>query len=723
MSTAKAAGVLPLLSVSSGGSGGGGGRGKRRHYGSTVHRSGVRGWRGSYASGNGDDAEDDADVGDHNGAGAGGIAGGCSREALRLRAVAAGARELDVPELPRSRLATYARVARYLQPHRLAISAALLLTVASTASLLAVMRLFGLLSAAVGRGSVAHVLRYAGFCTALLTAKCAAQYGQDVLLAHTCIDVTTQLRRATVEHVLALGADERDGADSGELVYRATAEIDRVGGACVTMLRNMLPSLVQFVGVLCYMACVSPMLTVGVLATAPLMAGVYGALERRLETSVRDAQQHMSQLAAHCTEAFRHVRLVQAYLAQRFVMRSVDSVAERLRGARKRADALRALISPAVTLCYALTVLVLLALSAMSIARGRLTAAELVTFLTCVAFLIEPIQLLVSKFGELKEGELAAARMFALLARRPRIRDRAEHRVGPEAAAAAKTTGRSDGDGSCVGDGTAIIELRDVWYSYHASAGEAECALRGVSLRFNVGETVALVGGSGAGKSTLVALLSRLRDPTRGAVLFDGVDARDLPLRDVRRRVAVVPQDAPTLSGSVRDNIVFGAAADDDDDHNAAAGRVERASRAAHAHEFIARSLPAGYDTAVGEGGAALSGGQRQRIAIARAFYRDAPVLVLDEATSALDAESERMVQEALERVLRAEQRKTVIIIAHRLATLRHVDRVVVMERGVVVEQGTHDALMARSGGRYAALFRAQQFDGAEGRAGETRTG
>jgi subfamily B ATP-binding cassette protein MsbA len=310
---------------------------------------------------------------------------------------------------------------------------------------------------------------------------------------------------------------------------------------------------------------------------------------------------------------------------------------------------------------------------------GTLTAGALVAFLFYAFFIAAAVGSLASLFGNFQEAIGAAQRVFELLDTQPTVAEPV--RPAPLARPSAR------------GAPGVAVALEDVHFRYDDALPDV---LHGVTLRAAPGEVVALVGRSGAGKTTIASLLPRFWDVTGGRVTLDGHDVRELAFADLRGAIGVVPQEPVLFSGSVRDNIALARP-------DATDAEVEAASRAAHAHEFVAR-LPQGYATPVGERGVKLSGGQRQRIAIARVFLKDPAVVVLDEATSSLDTESERLVEEALEELL---QGRTTLIIAHRLSTVRRADRVVVLDHGRVVEEGTHAELLAH-GGTYAALYHGQ---------------
>ena len=310
---------------------------------------------------------------------------------------------------------------------------------------------------------------------------------------------------------------------------------------------------------------------------------------------------------------------------------------------------------------------------------GTLSAGTLGQFLLYSVLAASALGSLSEVWGELNQAAGAAERLSELLEEEPAIKAPENPAQLPEPKGA--------------------VAFRDVHFAYPTRRDAA--ALEGFDIAVKPGESVAIVGPSGAGKSTIVSLLLRFYDPDSGAIEIDGVDIAKADPKAVRRRIALVPQDVTVFAASVRDNIAFGKP-------HASAGEIEAAARDALAEEFI-NALPKGFDTELGERGVTLSGGQRQRIAIARAILRDAPILLLDEATSALDAESETLVQTALERLMKG---RTTIVVAHRLATVLKADRIIVMDKGRIVEQGTHKSLVAK-GGIYARLAKLQFETGA----------
>jgi ATP-binding cassette subfamily B protein len=406
------------------------------------------------------------------------------------------------------------------------------------------------------------------------------------------------------------------------------------------------------------------------LIVLPLVA--YGRAVRRLS---RSAQDTLADAAAYAAENLAAHRTMQAHTSEATVSARYRAAIERsFEAARRRFLARAGLTALVIFLVFAGIVGVLWH-GAGLVARGGLTAGALSQFVLYAVFAGSALAALSEVWGEVQQAAGAAGRITELLATRPEITSPAVPTALP-----ARLEGR--------------IAFRDVSFAYESRARMS--ALDRVSFEVASGETVAIVGPSGAGKSTVLALLLRFYDPTAGEIRLDGVALRDADLAELRRRIALVPQDVALFADTVAENIRYGAP-------GATQAEIEQAATAAHADGFI-RALPDGYQTRLGERGVTLSGGQRQRIAIARAILRDAPVLLLDEATSSLDAESEVAVQQALDALRRG---RTTLVVAHRLATVQRADRILVMDRGRIVETGTHAQLAAR-GGLYARLAELQ---------------
>ena len=493
--------------------------------------------------------------------------------------------------------------------------------------------------------------------------------------------VVSDIRRDVFAHVARLSPGFFDRTQSGEIVSRLTADTTQiksaVGATASVALRNVILGL----GALAMMLVTSPKLSGLVIAAIPVIVLPLMAFGRSVRRRSRFAQDTLAEATAYASEQIGAVRTLQAFTNETLVTdrftRAVDIAFE---AARSSVLARAALTFVAIFTIFT-SVVAVLWIGSRDVLSGEITPGTLGQFLLYAVFAAGALGALSEVWGELAQAAGAAERLTELLAEEPAIRAPASPVALPVPASGS-------------------VEFRDVSFAYPARPGRS--ALHGLDFTVAPGETVAIVGPSGAGKSTVFSLLLRFYDPQGGAVLVDGVDIRRAEPEAVRARIAIVPQDVTVFAASAADNIGFGRP-------GASRAEIEAAARDAHADEFIAR-LENGYETWLGERGVTLSGGQRQRVAIARAILRDAPILLLDEATSALDAESETLVQTALERLM---QGRTTIVVAHRLATVLKADRILVLDEGRIVEEGTHSSLV-RKGGVYARLAKLQFDHGAQ---------
>ena len=486
------------------------------------------------------------------------------------------------------------------------------------------------------------------------------------------------IRQAVQRNLMRLAPGFFEENRPSEIASRMTSDtaiIEQVVGTTVSVaLRN----LVMGIGGIFYLFSLSPKLTAGILIGIPVIIMPIVLLGRRLQNISRTSQDRVADIGATTAEQLGAMKIVQAFGQEAREADRFSAAVETNFATAKRRIRLRAMITATVIGLLFGSITTLLWYGAEGVAAGTITGGTIAAFVLTGGLVAGAFGALTEAYGDLLRAAGAAERLSELLEAEPTIAPPAKPSPFPVPP-------------------IGTLEFRNVEFHYPTRPDAP--ALHDFSLTIAPQETVAIVGPSGAGKSTLFQLAERFYDPQGGTVLLDGVPLVDADPADIRARIAMVPQDTVIFAASARDNLRYGNWAATDDELWAAA-------RAANAEDFL-RKLPQGLDTFMGEGGARLSGGQRQRVAIARALLRRAPLLLLDEATSALDAESEKLVQDALDQLM---HERTTIVIAHRLATVRAADRIIVMDEGRIVEQGRHDALVAADG-LYARLARLQFQD------------
>ncbi len=507
---------------------------------------------------------------------------------------------------------------------------------------------------------------------ALILGNCAI-YGQTYLTAWSGQHLVARLRVYLFERLLRLPLGEFDKWRPGELIARFSTDLQIMIDAVSVSVPQLVVALATFISSFVTMIYLDWLLTLSLVLVAPIVSFAVSNFQRLISASTHRAQQRIADLTANLSEILGGQRVVKSFGREEFEVGRFRNRNDDFFGAYMKLTQFIQTQPLVISSIMVAAVVAIIWLSVREVLVGRLDTGKVFMYWGLLVNLMNPMNRVAAFFGDISKAVVGAGRVFELLDLPIEVRD------PPGAVALTAVRGQ--------------IEYRDVTFRYKPTDPPA---LRDVNATIEAGEIVAFVGPSGAGKTTIVNLVPRFYAPQEGSILLDGIDIADARLSDLRKAIAIVPQDVQLFRGSILENIRYGRI-------EATDAEVRAAARDANVEEYV-QGFPDGYATQVGERGVRLSGGERQRIAIARAVLRDPRILILDEATSALDSHSEAMIEQALDRLLPG---RTTLIIAHRLSTVRRAHKVLFIEAGRVVEIGTHDELLAK-GGAYARLHAAQ---------------
>ena len=490
--------------------------------------------------------------------------------------------------------------------------------------------------------------------------------------------VVRDIRNQLFRHILDQSAGFFARKSSGSLMSRITNDVNQIQQAVSETMGDLLREGLSLIGFCALLFYLDWQLAIVAVIIAPLAIHPLARIGKKIRSTTRRSQEELEHLTHVTAEAFTGHRIVKAFGAEAHEAGRFRRAAQQVYRTNLKVTSTLAVLPSIMELLGGVAVVTLIWYGSRQIAAEELTQGEFVTFVVAAFMMYTPIKKLSRVNASLQQATAASERIFQVLDTHSEVKERP--------------------DAVTLGHPRHGIEFHNVSFTYDDRPTKP--ILRGVSFRVDAGQMTAIVGLSGAGKTTLVNLLPRFYDVTGGAIRIDGVDIRDVTVRSLRSRIGMVTQETVLFDESIAANIAYGSP-------QATAEEIEQAARAAHAHDFIV-NLAKGYETRIGERGQTLSGGQRQRIAIARAILKNAPVLILDEATSSLDAESELLVQDALQTLM---QNRTCFVIAHRLSTVRRADQIIVLEKGRIVETGKHDDLLATPGSVYSKLYSLQAIE------------
>ncbi len=577
--------------------------------------------------------------------------------------------------ITRARLQGYMRLLAYVRPYRGRMLLAIIALLASTLlGLLMPLVISQVIDVVFVESNEALLNRAAALLSVIFLVQAIFSFVNRYHISYVGERVVADLRRQLYDHLVNLSlrffADRR----TGEIVSRLTNDVTTLQAAVTDNLVSLLQQSLTLVGGVFFLFWLDWRLTCLILIGIPIVTLTMVYLGRKIRRAAGETQDRLAEASAVLDESIGGIRIVKSFAREAYETERFSAKVEETFAAALKRVKITAVLAPLIGFMAFMSITLTLWFGGYEVIQGRLSPGDLVAFLIYTMLVAGPIAALSGLYSQFQIALGASERLFELLDLQPDIAD------APDAAPIPPIVGR--------------VRFEAVSFEYDSSSLPV---LHQVSLDIQPGQVVALVGPSGAGKTTLVNLIPRFYDVSAGGLTIDGYDIRRVTGLSLRQQIGIVPQETALFSDTIAENIRYGRL-------EASQADIEAAAQAANAHEFIAR-LPRGYDTLVGERGIKLSGGQRQRVAIARAILKDPRILILDEATSALDSESELLVQEALERLMKS---RTTFVIAHRLSTIINADWIVVLEAGQILEQGTHGQLISRADGLYRKLHALQ---------------
>jgi subfamily B ATP-binding cassette protein MsbA len=567
-------------------------------------------------------------------------------------------------------MTTYFRLLKYAKPYFGLLLAGFICSTVLSSVNVAVIPIVGKLSEAIGKGSFTQLNLFVAAAIGLYFLKGVFSFGQIYFVSHVNQNIIRDLRVQIFEHLQNLSLDFYSKTRTGDIITIIMNDINMMQNVIVSSFTSIIPNIMTILGVGGYLFYLNWRLALVSILVLPIITLISARFGQQIEEIATRTQEKMSDLASVVHEVVTGAKIVKSFTMEKEEIKKFSNVTDFARKIALQATAINAIQTPLFSFIQAIAAVIVIWFGGYEIVSHRISPSNLIAFFTGVLMLGDPIGGLSGMNVSIQIALVSAKRVFGVLDTHPTIKD------SPSAKDILHIRGE--------------VIFKDVSFKYESNDN---MVLKNINISCKAGEVIAVVGHSGAGKSTLVSLIPRFYDPLQGEILLDGKNLKEYKIMSYRKFIGIVPQETLLFSGTIKDNIAYGRM-------NATDKEVERVAQMANAHDFI-MSFPEKYNTVIGEKGVRLSGGERQRVAIARAFLRDPKILILDEATSSLDSESEHLVQDALEKLMKG---RTTFIIAHRLSTVRFANRIVVLDKGAIVEEGTHEELIKKENGAYRKI-------------------